>query len=134
MEAEYMALSAAAREVIYLYNFAEELCKHEVTLITCQLTIQCTIYEDNERAIKLAKLPKLYPRTKHIAIQYHHFRTWTVRGLYDDNARIKVRYILINQQPADVMIKLLPRVQFQYLCKLLCGWCTEDVKKSVRKQ
>ena len=121
-EAEYMALSAAAREVIYLYNFTEELREKGVNLITCKPTIQCTIYEDNAGTIELATLPKLRPRTKHIAIQYHHFRTWTVKGLSGQEPKIKIEYISTNEQQADMMTKPLPRIQFQYLRKLLCGW------------
>ena len=80
-EVEYMALSTAAREVIYLMNLTDELRKHGVTLIDQQPSIQCQVFEDNAGAIELAKLPKLRPRTKHLAIQYHHFRSWTVKGL-----------------------------------------------------
>eukprot|EP00980_Cylindrotheca_fusiformis_P030514 scaffold24936_cov171-Cylindrotheca_fusiformis.AAC.1 len=59
-EAEYMALSAATREVIFLINLTDELCSHHgVELIASQPTIQCQIFEDNAGAIQLAKLPKL---------------------------------------------------------------------------
>ena len=91
-----MPLSAAAREVIYLYNFTVELFEHRVNLTLCQPTIQCTIYDDNAGAIELAKLPKLCPRTKQIAIQYHHFQTWTVKGLNDQEPKIKIEYISTN--------------------------------------
>ena len=37
------------------------------------LKVQCYVYEDNVGAIELAKLPKLCPRIKNIAIQYYHF-------------------------------------------------------------
>jgi hypothetical protein len=74
-EAEYMALSTAAREVIYLINLTDELRSHGVQLIATKPKIQVRIFEDNAGAIELAKLPKLRPRTKHLAIQYHHFRS-----------------------------------------------------------
>lgn len=40
----------------------ERMCSDTVTVPT----IRCTMFEDNEGAIALAKLPKLRPRTKHI--------------------------------------------------------------------
>ena len=121
-EAEYMALSTAAREVIYLMSLTEELRQHGVELITKQPKIQCKVFEDNAGAIELAKLPKLRPRTKHMAIQYHHFRSWTVKGLNGEEPKIIVEYIPTNLQEADIMTKPLPRVQFQKLRMRLCGW------------
>ena len=32
-----------------------------------------TVYEDNQGVIVLAAYPQTQPRTKHIAIKYHHF-------------------------------------------------------------
>ncbi len=87
-EAEYMALSMATRELIYLMNLIEELRNYGVDLIKNQPILQCKVFEDNAGAIELAKLPKLRPRTKHMAIQYHHFRSWTVEGLDGEKPRI----------------------------------------------
>ena len=117
-----MALSTAAREVIYLMNLTDELRKHGVTLIDEKPSIQCRVFEDNAGAIELAKLPKLRPRTKHLAIQYHHFRSWTVKGLNGEEPRIKVEYVQTQEQEADIMTKPLPRPQFQHLRQKLCGW------------
>eukprot|EP00957_Ditylum_brightwellii_P193679 14748931-Ditylum_brightwellii.AAC.1 len=36
--------------------------------------IKCTAFEDNKGAKKLAKVHKNRPKTKHIAVKYHHFR------------------------------------------------------------
>ena len=41
---------------------------------TCNKTIKCTAFEDNNGAIELAKDLKMRPRTKHVAIKCHHFR------------------------------------------------------------
>ena len=121
-EAEYMALNTAAREVIFLINLTDELRGHGVELLARQPSIQCKVFEDNAGAIELAKLPKLRPRTKHLAIQYHHFRSWTVKGLNGEEPRIKVEHIPTQEQEADIMTKPLPRPQFQHLRKKLCGW------------
>ena len=36
--------------------------------------MKCKVFEDNNGAIELAKAPNIRPRTKHIALKYHHFR------------------------------------------------------------
>jgi hypothetical protein len=121
-EAEYMALSIAAREVIYLINLTNELMSHGVDLVASKPRFCITIYEDNAGAIELARLPKLRPRTKHLAIQYHHFRSWTTKGPNDEEPRIQVQHITTDNQQADIFTKPLPRPQFQALRKLICGW------------
>ena len=121
-EAEYMALSTAAREVIFLMNLIDELREKGVELIHEKPEIKCQVFEDNVGAIELAKLPKLRPRTKHIAIQFHHFRSWTVKGLNGEEPKIKISYISTELQEADILTKPIPRQQFQKLRKLSCGW------------
>jgi hypothetical protein len=37
-------------------------------------TVHCTLFEDNSGALTLAKAPAMRPRTKHINLNYHHFR------------------------------------------------------------
>ena len=39
-----------------------------------QLLVKCTVFEDNQRTIAVAKAPSILPRTKHISLKYHHFR------------------------------------------------------------
>lgn len=36
--------------------------------------LHCTLFEDNNGSLELAKAPRYRPRTKHIAVKYHHFR------------------------------------------------------------
>ena len=45
------------------------------------LKLKCTIFEDNKGAEELYKVPKHSPRTKHIAVKYHHFRKWLNKGI-----------------------------------------------------
>ena len=37
-------------------------------------TIHCKAFEDNSGALKMGKVPKMRPRTKHLYNVYHHFR------------------------------------------------------------
>ena len=80
-EAEYMALSTAMQEVVHQMQLMDELRENNVKIVEAQPVIKLNVYEDNVGAIELAKQPKLRPRTKHIAIQYHHFCAWTMKGL-----------------------------------------------------
>ena len=84
--------------------------------------VKCEVLKDNVGAIELAKLPKLQPRTTHIAVQYHHFRTWTEHGVNDEDPKIKVTYIPTELQEADIMTKPLPKATFERLRTLLNGW------------
>lgn len=40
----------------------------------------CTTWEDNHSCIKVAESPKFTPRTRHIALKYHHFRQFVSNG------------------------------------------------------
>jgi hypothetical protein len=72
-EAEYMALSAALRDVIYIMQLLEELVSFGIKLSPVLPEIKCKVFEDNVGAYELAKALKIRPRTKHIGIHYHHF-------------------------------------------------------------
>ncbi len=115
IEAEYIALSMACQEVIYLINLTDKLREQGVDLISRQPQTSCQLFEDNAGAIELAKQPKLCPRTKHLAIQYHHFRSKTARGLDREEPRIKINYISTDLQEADIMTKPLAKQQFKLL-------------------
>uniref|UniRef100_H3H925 Integrase catalytic domain-containing protein n=1 Tax=Phytophthora ramorum TaxID=164328 RepID=H3H925_PHYRM len=63
-EAEYMALSEATQEAVWLKVF---LC--ELGEMASDEAVK--IYEDNQGSIALAKNPQFHKRTKHIDIRYH---------------------------------------------------------------
>ena len=65
-EAEYVALSAAAQESIWLRRLLKDVGYESKT--------PTTIYEDNNGAIDLSKNPKFHNRTKHIDVAYHFAR------------------------------------------------------------
>ena len=71
--------------------------------------IHCTAFEDNSGALELARTPKMRPRTKHINIVYHHFRSF-VKG---DNPKISVHAIGTLDQTADMFTKPLDQNFFQ---------------------
>lgn len=59
-EAEYMALSAAVCEALWLEKLLIDLCFENVTSIT--------MFEDNQSCIQIARNPEHHRRTKHIEI------------------------------------------------------------------
>ena len=114
-ESEYIALSTAMREVIPFLNLMKET-SDLFGLNDNQPIFKCKVWEDNESCIKVAKSPKFTPRTKHIAIKYHHFRRFVQDGTID------IRSIDTKEQIADIFTKPLPEATFVYLRRLLMGW------------
>ena len=55
----------------------------------------CKVFEDNQSCIKMAVAPKFTPRTKHIALKYHHFKAHVGK-------RIDISYISTDLQKADI--------------------------------
>jgi len=56
------------------------------------------------------------PRTKHVGLKYHHFRSKVKEGL------ISVQYVSTQKQVADIFTKALPEAQFLILRRMLSGW------------
>jgi hypothetical protein len=71
-EAEYIALSQALRETIPVMNLMKEI-NVVFPLYLPQPKFVIKVREDNQSCIAMASNPKFSPRTKHIAIKYHHF-------------------------------------------------------------
>ena len=76
------------------------------------------VYEDNDAALKHAvtALPKMSPRTKHIACKYHWFKKKVELGV------IELLPIGTKNQKADIFTKGLATVEFQEKRKLIMGW------------
>jgi hypothetical protein len=98
-EAEYIALSMASQEAVWLSRLLENVgVKQEEPIL---------IYEDNQGAIELSRKPKFHNRTKHIDIA-HHF----IREKVKDKV-IYVKYCETEQMLADIMTKPLSKVLFE---------------------
>jgi ATP-dependent nuclease, subunit B len=114
-ESEYVALSQAMRDVIPFLNLMKELSSIMEMEIP-KAKVKCTLFEDNNGALELARTPRYRPRTKHIALKYHHFREHVKRGL------VSIMPIDTKEQIADQFTKALDLTTFQYLRKKLMGW------------
>jgi hypothetical protein len=104
-EAEYIALSEAARDAIWLRHLYGELGfiqKEPILLLG-----------DNEGSIILTRNPEFHKRTKHVEIHWH----W-VRELHADGL-INVVACRDPQQTADILTKQLPRPKYvQHVAEL----------------
>ncbi len=94
MEAEYIAMAEAAKEVEWLRKLQAEFRPN-------QLSKPTTIFEDNQSSIALSKNPIHSNRSKHIAVRYHKIQELVA------NQIISVEYKPTDQMIADIMTKSL---------------------------
>src|SRR5579859_5997677 len=104
-EAEYAALTQAAKEAIWLQNLLKDLrmSKYAPRVINV----------DNQGAIALAENPIHHARTKHLDILLQFVRSSI------ENGTIKLQYCPTNDMLADVMTKPLAKEQHGRMCKLI---------------
>ena len=104
-EAEYMALTQAAKEAIWVSRFLAEMQNVSVDTesISPGLAPKVCIYGDNQSSIALARNPGFHARTKHIAIQEHYVREKVASG------EIELEYLHTGDMIADCLTKNLSR-------------------------
>ncbi len=100
-EAEYVALSSAAQQAVWIRRLLGEL--------GVDVSDPTPICEDNQGAVCLATNPVHHKKTKHIAIRHHYIRQCVADG------SINLHYVPTNDMIADILTKPLPRVKFQRL-------------------
>jgi hypothetical protein len=76
-KAEYIALSQSLRDLIPMRQLLAEASKGLKLELKKNAVAHSTVFKDNNGALAIAKSPHMSPRTKHIAIKYHHFRDST---------------------------------------------------------
>jgi hypothetical protein len=79
--------------------------------------VHSTVFEDNNGALSIARSPRMSPRTKHIALKYHHFR-----DNIGEEKGIILSEIDTSLQKADLLTKGLAADTFVSIRKLLMGW------------
>ena len=103
-EAEYMAVTEAVKEAIWLQGLLGELGvgqKH--------IKVHC----DSQSAIHLAKNQVYHARTKHIDVRYHFIREILEEG------GVIIQKIRTTENPADMTTKVVTTVKFQYCLDLI---------------
>ena len=104
-EAEYMALSSATQEAVWLRQLYTDLFKDPIR--------PTVVYEDNQACISMAENPKFHGRAKHINLKYHYIREQIGKS-------IELVYCPTNEMVADVLTKGLSQEKFLKL-RSLCG-------------
>ena len=74
IEVEYIVLSHAMRDTIPRMALIGELAT-TLPIIIEKVKVRCTVFEENNSCIELVTYPRMRPKTKHIALEYYHFRS-----------------------------------------------------------
>ena len=104
-EAEYVAITEASKEMVWLKFFLKELDKEQNNSV---------LFCDNQSAIHLAKNPIFHARMKHIELKYHFIKDLIEEGIL---LLKKIRGI---ENPADMMTKVVTREKLK-LCQASIG-------------
>jgi hypothetical protein len=100
-EAEYIALSSAVQEALWIRRFLSDL--------SINVSNPMIIFEDNVGAIAMANNPVNHRRTKHIDIKYHFIREAVQAG------HVELVYCSTKLMIADILTKPLARSRFEDL-------------------
>ena len=95
-EAEYMGLTDAAKEAIYLRNLLSDF--------GLSPTSPVLVYGDNQSSIAISRNPINHSAMKHVHVKHHFVREKV------ENGDIELRYIPIAKMLADAMTKPLKQV------------------------
>ena len=120
MEAEYVALSTACKDLIPMISLVKAL-RRAVGLPPCvETNLYCKVHEDNVGALTLANLEpqRMTPRSKHYAIKYHWFREYVA----EKSNNVTIVKIDTANQLGDIFTKGLTKVTFVKLRCMLMGW------------
>jgi len=115
-ESEYTGLSYALREAIPVMELLKEMRQHGFQVPNHQPKVHCKVFEDNSGAIEMARVHKVRPRTKHINVKLHHFRSYVEKG------DITIHAIKTDDQPADILTKPLNHEVFVRHREWIMGW------------
>ena len=116
-EAEYVALSHSLRDTFPIMNLLKEFKDRDFAVIgDGKAKLMYRVFEDNSGALELANVPKMRPRTKHINLVYHHFRSRVITRSNPDGD-VTIEYIKTEDQLADIFTKPLAAPQFELLRK-----------------
>ena len=99
-EAEFMALAETAKEAQWLRALLRSLGYPQDD--------PTVIWEDNQSCILLTKHNRFHARSKHIDIRYHFICEMV------ENKVLAIEFLPSSEMTADILIKGLGRVKFEY--------------------
>jgi hypothetical protein len=129
MEAEYVALSQSMRDLIPIREILKDIMKvvfgiedhtpkcatYSKSLNDVQAIPTSNVYEENAACLKMEMMPKLSPRTTHIGIPWHWFRSKII------NLECTVIAVDPASQLADQYTKGFPQESFERGRKAVMG-------------
>ncbi|GMH14052.1 hypothetical protein Nepgr_015893 [Nepenthes gracilis] len=101
-EAEYIAITEACKEMLWMKKFVQELGLQQE---------KYTVFCDSQSAIHLCKNSSFHSRSKHIDVRYHWIRDVLEDGL------LSLEKISTEDNGTDMMTKILPRGNNEVCCK-----------------
>ena len=102
-EAEYMEITEAVKEAIWLQGLLDDLGVGQK---------QVTVFCDSQSAIHLAKNQVYHAQTKHIDVMYHF-----VREIIEE-CGVLVQKIKTDDNPADMLTKVVATIKFNHCLDL----------------
>ena len=120
-ESEYVALSTAMRSLVHLRALLLEIASKFNLAYGDKISTLSTVFEDNRAAKILATTdpPRLTPRSKHIALRYHWFRSHI--GVKNGHG-IQIVDVASKKNKADMFTKALARDPFCANRLTVSGW------------
>lgn len=118
MEAEYIALSTACRDLFPLMDKLVEITTILSLPFVAGSNMHIRIHEDNAGALVLGNLEprRMTPRSKHYAVKYHWFRE------HLSPRNIELVKIASENQLGDIFTKGLSGTAFKRMRQQLMGW------------
>ena len=104
MKAEYMAITEAVKEAIWLQGLLDDLGVGQKQVI---------VFCDSQSAIHLVKNQVYHARTKHIDVKYHF-----VREIIEEGGFL-VQKIKTDDNPADMLTKVVTTIKFNHCLDLI---------------
>jgi hypothetical protein len=102
-EAEYMSLSLASRQIIWLKR----------GIIEQGFDVEAHLIGDNDGSLNLSKNPRIHSRSKHIDIHYHFVREKLKEDIF------KLLWKPSDQNIADILTKSLPKATHEKFVSML---------------
>jgi hypothetical protein len=99
-EAEYIALSVAVCEAVWLHKLLADLFDHEMD--------PTIIHYDNQSCVKLSENLVFHDKSKHIEIKYHYIRNMVHRKA------VHVQYLPTHEKILDIFTKSLAKTKYKY--------------------
>ncbi|GJT19276.1 hypothetical protein Tco_0877982 [Tanacetum coccineum] len=103
-EAEYISSIEGVKEAIWLRGMVNEFGLPQEVLV---------VYCDNQSVVHLTKNNKFHSKTKHIEVRHHFVRDIVEKG------EVIVDKIHTNDNPADMLTKVLTATKFQHCLDLV---------------